>query len=284
MKTSMSLRSELLQKIVEWSYSSSDIQALALVGSSARGDHPADEWSDIDLVMITLNPDHYLQSIDWLPAICDPWITTVERDAMGNIVERRVLFQNGIDVDFIVLSGDRLQAFLEEPLSSIIGRGMRVLVDKGDILSSLRVDRPNGNQCLPPSQAEFSELVNDFWFHTVWTAKKIKRGELWTAKSCCDVYMKRLLLTMIEWHTHSLEDGRNETWYHGRFIEQWASTSVVERLRVVFAHYDEADICKALLNSMALFDQLGIETARQFNYLYPDDEAKSITEWLNTLF
>jgi len=42
----------------------------------------------------------------------------------------------------------------------------------------------------PPAQDEFLDLINDFWYHTVWTAKKLRRGELWTAQGCSDSYMK----------------------------------------------------------------------------------------------
>jgi len=55
----------------------------------------------------------------------------------------------------------------------------------------------------PPAPAEFLNAVNDFWYHAVWTAKKLRRGELWIAMSCLDSYMKRRLLQMIEWHARA---------------------------------------------------------------------------------
>ena len=283
MNASLALRTQLLQRIVEWSHACPEVQAVALVGSGARGDYPADEWSDIDLILVTSTPDCFLQSSGWLDAIDEPWISTVERDSAGKIVERRVLFRSGVDVDFIVLSVERVQALREEPLASIISRGMQVLLDKGDTFPLLHPTERAVQRACPPSLVEFSELVNDFWFHVVWTAKKIKRGELWTAKSCCDVYMKRLLLTMIEWHTHALDGWEIETWYNGRFIERWASASLLERLPAVFAHYEEADLWKALANTAMVFDTLARETAQQLHYPYPDSDAQSITNWLAAL-
>jgi aminoglycoside 6-adenylyltransferase len=277
------VRGQLLQNILEWGSACPEIRGLVMVGSGARSDHPADEWSDIDLVLITTNPTLFLQSSDWLKLISEPWIATVEKDPHGNTVERRVLFRNGIDIDFMVLGSDRLAGFQEAPLSEIIQRGMRILLDKDDVLVGVRKEQPEVNSFHTPSVEEFSEVVSDFWFHTVWAAKKIKRGELWTAKSCCDMYLKKLLLTMLECQVRSRDGSDTETWYNGRFIETWVSDRVLERLQHAFAHYDENDIWQALLNTMELFDQIGKEIARQFKYPYPDFESKSITDWLVTL-
>jgi aminoglycoside 6-adenylyltransferase len=283
MQPSKSLRQQTLQSIIQFCCSSEDIRALALTGSSARSDQPADEWSDIDLVLVARNAEDYLKSTKWLNAISDPWITTVERDDKGNISELRVLFRSGIDVDFLVLACDQLQFLKVEPLSSILDRGIHIFVDKDGISPYFS---PASRKNIPvhtPSREEFLEIVNDFWFHTVWTVKKMKRGELWTAKSCCDNYMKHLLLTMIEWHTHTREGWDKETWYKGRFIEHWASPDVLDRLPGIFAHYDQEDIWRALLNTMSLFDQTARETAGRLMYAYPNNVAQSITNWVTSV-
>jgi aminoglycoside 6-adenylyltransferase len=276
-------REGLLQRIVTWGKAAGDIRALALVGSGAREDHPADQWSDIDLVMITTDPGKYLATLQWVDPIGEIWIPTVERDPLGNVVEQRVLFTNGVDVDFIVLPADRIDWYQHEPLSEIIQAGLRVLVDKDHLLQLAHIAEFKEQKIGPPSLEEFTEQVNDFWFHAVWTAKKLKRGEFWTAKNCCDVYMKSILLKMIAWHECALHGWDKETWYNGRFIESWAGEVVVERLRGVFAHYAEEDIWRALLDTMALFDQIGRETSRRMKFPYPGGEAYDISIWVASL-
>lgn len=280
MNSAHSSREQLLQKIVEYGNACTDIRGLAQVGSGARADHPADKWSDIDLILVTPRLDLFLHSSAWLNDLSDPWVDTVERNDAGNIVERRVLYRNGIDVDFIVLSCDGMQALQKEPLSDIIRRGARVLLDKDGLFPLFHTEDRSAIPNSPPTAVEFSELVNNFWFHAVWTAKKIKRGELWTAKSCCDTYMKRLLLTMIEWHTCSLKGWDTKTWYNGRFIEQWASPVIVERLHEVFAYYDETDLWRALIKTIQLFNEVATDAARQLMVPYSEDVAQSVREWI----
>lgn len=84
-----------------------------------------------------------------------------------------------------------------------LGRGIRVLLDKDQIAAQIlqlysKVEQPRPRH---PTEPEFLELTNDFWYHAMWTAKKLLRGELWWGKGCLDDYLKwRNLLPMIEWY------------------------------------------------------------------------------------
>lgn len=278
-----SSREALFHQIIEYAAICDEIRGLAVVGSSARTQQPADQWSDIDLILVARCPDQFLHSSGWLRQIAEPWMVTVERDPRGKVIEKRVLFRNGVDVDFIVLSPDDMQALSCDPLMEITQRGVCVRVDKDALFQPFLIDPQPAVPFRPPTEPEFTELVNDFWFHTVWTAKKLKRGELWTAKSCCDHYMKQLLITMIEWFTLSQAGWDGETWYRGRFIEQWAAPEIVEHLGSTYAHYSEPDIWRALFSTIHLFDAIARETSKRIAIPYPDMEAKQIQDWIDQL-
>jgi aminoglycoside 6-adenylyltransferase len=276
-------QSLLLERITAWAKGQEGMRALALVGSGARQDHPADVWSDLDLLLVATDPQAWLACTGWLAEIGVPWFSFLERDPSGTAIERRVLFAGGQDVDFIILPVESArQGFAGTFIPEIARRGVRVLFDKDGILGPMAVEtspRPEGL----PSFQEFSEVVNDFWFHAVWTAKKLRRGELWVAKSCCDDYLKRLLLRMLEWQAHAAGQGEVDTWFNGRFVEQWASPAALEKLRIAFAHYEEQDIWRALQASMELFDQLARETALRGQFEYPAENVGKVIGWISQL-
>src|SRR5512139_3147705 len=56
----------LEQRIRNWSLTQPSIAAIILVGSRARSDHPADEWSDLDLVVFATAAASYLNDAVWL--------------------------------------------------------------------------------------------------------------------------------------------------------------------------------------------------------------------------
>jgi len=298
---------QLEQRFAAWAQTQPDIRAAMVVGSRARADHPADEWSDLDIMVITTRPERLLGSSDWLKSIGEYWLTFLEPTPTGGRMERRVLFEGALDVDFAVIPHGRVrQAARFLPLlrrfpllfrllpkgmaqriredladaANIFGRGLRVLVDKEGLAAKLPQVLAEARPYRPPTQREFLNAANDFWYHAVWTAKKLRRGELWWAKLCCDSHMGQLLLEMIEWHAHAMKGADYDTWQLGRFLEEWADPRALADLRHAFAHYDEDDIWRALLASMDLFRWLAIETAQRLGHPYRAEADERVTEWV----
>jgi len=211
-----------------------------VLGSRARTERPADEWSDLDVLVVAREPALLLQDADWIGELGPARITFVEPTATGDGLERRVLYDDGVDVDFSIVGLDELDRLsADAEVDEVVRRGIRILVDKDGRLSRLDAARPAPPAAwTPPSQEAFEELTSDFWYHAVWAAKKLRRGELFTAKAAVDSYMKRLLLRALEWHAHAL-DPTVDTWHAGRFLEQWADPRAVNELRSAFARYDE---------------------------------------------
>ncbi|MBR3764863.1 MAG: aminoglycoside 6-adenylyltransferase, partial [Clostridia bacterium] len=118
----------------------------------------------------------------------------------------------------------------------------------------------------PMSEAEFVNLVNDFFFHAVWTQKKLRRGETWTAMMCLDGYLKRHLRRALEMG----RCGERDVWHDGRFLDRWAGEETGEALRACFARYDAEDMAAALLATVRLFARVGHEAAQKHGYAWPD--------------
>ena len=100
---------ELLEKFILWASTNENIRLTLIIGSRACKTFPADEWSDLDLLIVTNNPDEILLSNDWLGNIGIPKIAYLEDTPVGNSKERRVLFDNGLDIDFPVFSCQNLK-------------------------------------------------------------------------------------------------------------------------------------------------------------------------------
>lgn len=90
----------LEERISEWGISNKEIIAVYIVGSRAREDKPFDEFSDLDVVVFSTNPDYYLQNDQWLLNIGKVWTSFMFRTAKGD-PEKLVLFDQGAEVDFL---------------------------------------------------------------------------------------------------------------------------------------------------------------------------------------
>jgi hypothetical protein len=64
-----------------------------------------------------------------------------------------------------------------------------------------------------PTQDEFLEVVNDFLYHTTWTAKHLLNGELWWADTCCNCRLSQLMLRMTECQAKAKHGWKYDTWF-----------------------------------------------------------------------
>jgi aminoglycoside 6-adenylyltransferase len=273
---------QLTQQIIDWADQEADVRAALLIGSRARTDHPADAWSDLDVLLFVRDPEPYVRSESWVARLGPVWLTFVERTPDGRAWERRVLYEGGLDVDFALNPAqwlDHLAANgLVPDIADVVRRGVRVLADKDHLLANiLQQPIPATVPFHQPTSAEFVAAVSDFWYHSLWSAKHLRRGELWWAKAGCDGKLKSLLQQMLEWHAHAVHGAAHDTWMRGRFLEEWADPRAVAQLATVFAHYDRQDIARALWATMELFRWLVAETAQCWQYTYPaaGDQAVS---------
>ncbi|MFW5776135.1 MAG: aminoglycoside 6-adenylyltransferase [Spirochaetota bacterium] len=244
MSDMMAAYERLTERFVEWAQREDEIRGAVVIGSRARTDHPADEWSDLDILLYTTDPERYRGNDAWFRPIGEAWLSFEEPTPDGQGFERRVLFAGGLDVDFVPLPTGHLRDMAERGIpqdaADLFLRGVRILVDKDGLLARAIRHDVAAPAYVPPNETVYLNSVSDFWYHTVWTAKHLRRGELWWAKSCCDGYLKNLLHRMLEW--------------------------------------------RALSATMDLYHRLSTETAGLLGFGYPTDGARHAAELVKNLY
>ena len=90
-------------------------------------------------------------------------------------------------VDFPLLEASRWRELSAMPeAATVIARGYRVLHDELGLATELAGVTPPDPES-PADPASLTELASDFWYHALWTAKKLRRGEVFTALGCLDL-------------------------------------------------------------------------------------------------
>nr|MBA3374660.1 aminoglycoside 6-adenylyltransferase [Actinomycetota bacterium] len=251
--------------VADWAREREDVRALLVVGSQARANVPADRWSDLDVVLIVDDPEPYAEHPSWIREFGQPVLTFLEDTPVGQR-ERRVLYESGEDVDFPLFSVTALELLEQsENAAHLLARGYRVLIDRIALAERLARVAAASEQPPPPTQRDFTQLASDFWYHALWAAKKLRRGEVFTAKGCLDGYMKARLVTLLEWHARAI-DPSVDTWHDGRFLERWADPGALAALEKAFAHYDVRDVARALWQTIDLWQGLEEETASRLGF------------------
>ena len=273
---------ELIDRLLNYCKNNSMVDGVLMIGSRARKERPGDAYADVDLAILVNDTKFFLASDEWLNEVGDVKISFLERTFLS-LNERRVLFDGGLDMDILILPVEMSKEILSSKLVvSILRKGYKILLDKTGMLEKYTADLPKESTLSHPDEEEFLDTVKDFWYHLVWTMKKLQRGELWAAKFCLDHYMKQKLLWMMECCMHTRKGLDYNTWYGGRFLEFWLDEDILEDLRSSFSDYSHADMLRALTENTVLFRRLAKETAEALSYEYPHDADKYAAKLIHT--
>ena len=273
---------QLEQSCLAWAQAQPDIRAALVVGSRARSDHPAHEWSDLDFILFTTAPAAYTAPASWLEAIGKVWTSILNRISRGD-PEWQVLFAGGLKADFVftLAEGSSLQQMMEaSPYRDVYERGVRVLFDKSAVQAI-----PAFNRQVPayPTQDELVDALNRVWLSAGRIAKFVKRGDLWRATVDCDGELKGHLLTLLEWHARATRGPDHDTWHDGRFMKEWADPHALEALPATFAGYDDDSLRQALFATLDLCRRLAQEIAGPLGYAYPALADARMTDWIHSI-
>jgi aminoglycoside 6-adenylyltransferase len=271
---------QLSRRVVDWARTQPFIQAILLVGSRARVDHSADQWSDLDLVLFVSDLEPYQRDWTWLSAFGEVLLHVQDFTGRGD-PEWLVLFADGLKGDFALVNVPELLADSSSSIEALLAatdyyrevyqRGVVCLLDKNNphndnLIISWRAPQPSN-----PSQEDFEHTIHLFLIDAHRAAKFIQRRDLWRARQVCNENVTRHLLTLLEWHARAVREVDADTWYDGRFIEKWADPRFIQELPKLFGGYDHDQLSRALESSIHCFEWLSHETAAAVHLDYPAD-------------
>ncbi len=125
-----------------WANAQAPVTALALVGSYAYG-HPK-MASDVDLVVLTSVPDHYVRGVNWIEALY-PGAQLIRTAMWGPVTELRLRLKNGLQVEFGITRPAWANVPLDPGTARVLSDGCRTLYDSEGLLDkalrSLAVSR-----------------------------------------------------------------------------------------------------------------------------------------------
>lgn len=262
---------DIKNKLCELAEKDEDIRAVIAIGSYTRKDSPADQFSDLDLIIVTTVPESWYSG-EYPAKLGEVGISFIE-PTLGGGAERRCIYGADRDVDMIIFTPEQFGKALTDGVAEwVMDRGYELLCDKEDYTIWIpRYVSPKVSREVM-SADEFVNLVNDFYFHNIWAYKKLKRGEMWSAVMCINGYLKERLLKIIEQYHMCIYDC--DVWHDGRFLDRWADPYVAEDLEECFARYYYPDCVSALEATHLLFARLARELAEKLGYPYPKGAEK----------
>lgn len=273
------------ERFVAWASANPDIRVALVVGSQARVDHPADAWSDLDIILFAHNLERYRDQTDWFTAFAPVWVSLFSRTVAGE-PERLVLYEGGWQVDFVFNDAAAIpgivQVLQSGQIPDTVYRGVRVLFDKDGAIPPLP---PPGKPPLPPlpTPQQFTQAWDNFWFSVIHSAKQLRRGDLPYYKGA-EHNLRQLLLPFMEWRTLAHPGKDSDTWHKGRFIKEWLAPHLYQALSLTYTPLEVSASWQGLLRLVELFSGAAQETAAAIGMSYPHTLEAELRSYLQEIY
>lgn len=283
---------EFEARLVAWARAQPGVEALVQIGSRVQVGATVDAWSDWDFQLIVRDPAPYLNRA-WPAQIAPCWAAHLERTPRG-VMKLSAIFAGGWETDFVILTAWQMKLVcfaMGHPgvhgwLPAALREGvhnLRLVACPGHrvVLGGPAWERRYAALAMAwPEQGftadDFLFHTAGFWRHAVWTAKKIRRGELRAAQRWSHVELRE--------HTYALlaEEARLEGRVprpEARQAERWLDETRLGQTAALTG-VTQRELAGALLAELILFCEVTASVAARRGWTVPDYVA--VEAWLRT--
>jgi aminoglycoside 6-adenylyltransferase len=254
------------------------IRAVLLNGSRVNPNVARDPFCDYDVIFAVTDPHYYMQHQDWIKSFGELIImqqnTLHDPDGDGYIF--LMLFDDGVRIDLSFRYAMRVNSFLDDSLTM-------VLLDKDNIIPQL--DPPSDRSYLTrkPTEKQFDEAVNEFWWCSTNVAKGLWRAELPYVKYMFDVVVRNSMVALLAWYAGMNNGWRVNTGKAGKWLEKHLPSEIWNSYVKTYAGSDYEEIWEALFEAGRLTHAVGTELADHLGYHYPFEDERKVTEYLRRI-
>lgn len=270
---------EMTALILDFAERDDRIRAVIMGGSRANPTAWRDEFQDFDIAYLVTDVSSFTQNHEWISVFGELMILQMpDLMSTGKRIPRPeftylMQFQDGNRIDLTLAPLDRTSF---ESLSL-------VLLDKDGRLN-LPPPSERDHYLAPPSENEFADCCNEFWWVAPYVAKGLWRGEIIYAKHHLDHILRREMMRMVEWFA-GVEHGFDRSiGKHGRELRRYLSRDQWSMLERTFAGADEEDNWQALFSMSELFRSAARRVAEEFSFDYPSGDDSRVSAHLRRVW
>jgi aminoglycoside 6-adenylyltransferase len=271
---------QIMGKILEVASSNDRIRAVLLTGSRADPNIAKDSFQDFDITYIVTELEPFVNNKHWIDVFGERLIlqlpeemTIGERDK--NAFHFLMLFKDGKRIDLTLFPLDKtITKFTKESLA-------KVLMDKDELFGTVQQLTDKDYLIERPTEKEFVDCCNEFWWVSTYVAKGLRRKEITYAKQMMDVQVRAMFLKIIEWYVGTITGFTVSFGIAGRHMKSHISPDLYNR---TYPDSNIENIWRALFAMGTLFDELAKGVGLAMSFRYNEVEANNVIEYLNQTY
>ncbi len=279
----MRTEQEMFNLILNFAKNDENIRAVVLNGSRANPNAPKDVFQDFDIACLVNDMAPYFKNKN-IPAQFGEIMILQEPEDMGDPPADNdghytylIQFKDGNRIDLSFDPPELFKPVIEDSLTV-------VLLDKDGILGHVPPSSDKDYLPKPPTDKQFRDCCNEFWWVSPYVAKGLWRGELTYAKTMMDAVIRdEQLIKMLVWYFGVKTDFKKSPGKLGKYIQADVEPEIWAELESIYCDADYENIWKSLFAMGSLFRKLAQSVATHFGFQYPQQDDDNVTEYLTKI-
>ena len=268
---------EMMELILSTAREDERIRYVVMNGSRANPEAKADIFQDYDIVYGVARLADFIEDPNWIdrfgnilvmqkPDTTRIYPGEVRKGAFAYLMQ----FTDGNRMDLTLVSPEKTDEYVGRDSQTI------VLLDKDGILP--KVGRPSDRDywIKPPTEKEFSDSCNEFFWVSPYVAKGLWRGEMPYALEMLNVPVREMLVRMLEWHIGIQYDFKVSAGKAGKNFERYLEPELFAAYLATYPAAHRAAVWDSLMAMQRLFNRLAREIAQYFGYPYPEEDSRRV--------
>ncbi len=183
-------------------------------------------------------------------------------------------FKDGNRIDLTLIPLEKKDTLLQ------IDSLTQVLLDKDGIIGDLPEPDDRDYLIKKPTEQEFLDLCNEFWWITMNTAKGLWREELSYAMFMHEQISRNVLIKVIEWDIAIRTDFQRSAGKLGKYFKEFLSADEWRQFTQTYSNSDYCNIWSALFVMCDLFRIVANRVASHFGFRYPMEDDQNVVAFL----
>jgi aminoglycoside 6-adenylyltransferase len=244
--------------ILDFARQDARIRAVLLNGSRVKPNVKPDKLRDFDIVFIVDDLESFTIDHSWTNIFGEKIIYQLP-DEMNLRVEDRdnkkisfaylMLLKDKNRIDLTLFPVQKIRSgFLPDTLTI-------VWLDKDNLFATLPQPDDTNYHIQKPTEKEFSDTCNEFWWVSTYVVKGLLRDEIIYAKEMLETVVRPMFLKVIEWKVGIENNFSVSCGKAGKFLKAYLTNDFYTRILMTYSNFETGENWKALFLMTEIFQQ-----------------------------
>lgn len=277
----MRTEEEMWDLILSFASNDDRIRVVGMEGSRTNINVPKDIFQDYDITYLVTDIESFSKDDTWLDYFGERLIMQKPDTSTLFPVSQKgfaylMQFTDGNRIDLKILSVDDLDYYLSSD------KLLKILLDKDQKIKNPPLPTDLDYQVQKPTQANFHDSCNEFWWVSTYVVKGLCRKEILYAIYHLNL-IRNELLRMITWMVgietnFSLSVGKNY-----KYLNKYVDKEVWKTLLSTYKMDNYQNVWDSLFTCQTLFIQVSLWVAQMLGFDYPDYDQK-VLKYIQDLY